>query len=170
MCKRLRKRFKYRDAVLSRVQPGSAALHRLSVRLWASEPLRCHTCARGLWCHLVYWFTFPRFSVFRLHKSVFTLAERLICSRRPAWPDRAGSGRAGLPPFSRGNIFDFFCSSKRSHGCIRLPFWPKPIKYILFKRAIFHEMSDADEAVVSDQLNPPECEWINLFVFQIKRG
>lgn len=99
-----------------------------------APPLQ-HLCSKPF-VAFFYWFTFPRFSVSLLHKSVFypSSAFDLLpeCSRacpgrfRPGWP----------LVFSRGNVlstsfFPFF-GTKLHDGCIWPLLWPKPITFIVF--------------------------------------
>lgn len=72
-----------------------------TVSAFSSEPASrfAATLVLKAFCGIFYWFTFPRFSVFLLHKSVFTLAEHLICSLSAACPALPcpGSFRPGWP-------------------------------------------------------------------------
>lgn len=111
-----------------------ASPHCLSVFLWASEPLRCNTCAQSLLWH----FLLIHFSqIFSLYTSqvcfypcrAFDLLPEcsLACPGRfrPGWP---------LGIFSRDHFIStsLFFDPKRHDGCIWLLRWPEPIPFIVF--------------------------------------
>lgn len=116
-----------------------ASPHCLSIFLWASEPLRCDTCAQSLLWH----FLLIHFSqIFSLYTSqvcfypcrAFDLLPEcsLPCPGRfrPGWP---------LAIFSREHFIStslFFCT-KRHDGCVWLLRWPRPITFIVFSGTYF---------------------------------